>query len=532
MKTISKIFAFLMLSSALSAAWTPEVPISGPDSDPASGAVLSVNSLNNGVAVFNQQGFDLAVQASFYTFGLGWGPIEIVSNDPIFSTQGDPSVSLNDSNYAVAVWEATSFDGDVFTDGIFSSFRINGVWSPFQRISVFDPLDVNYSAENPFVSLNNSGVAVAVWNQVHTDGTYEIVASISPFPGVWGTPVVLATPIFGGQQQDTPRVDINSQNIAAMVYKSVSDIDFLSQQIGASTYNPFINTWTSVILDPQIDDSSLPRVSIDENGNAVAVWRRTVGTISQVVASQFNFATQTWSPFTVLATADGNAGLFINNADVVVDQFGNATAVWDLSVSGVGSLLFSSRLPVGGTWSAPVPITFNGFLDKGLAQIEISADLAGNVMVIYFANDPFKDILTLSYFVGFGWQPPEFVAPDGGTLWLNVGLGSCGFALSTWFDDLTTFASEHFGPIPPPSDFTVTRCCQRFATQTGCACTLSWSPTCAAFFRIFLDGVLIATVPGDSSSFIVPCTQCSQSFSLVAVSAFGEVSLPVTASIP
>lgn len=542
MKILSKIFSLLILSSGLTATWNPPVDVSaiGVAEEPG-GPVLGVNSLNNGVAVWATDvpdTFDNVVQASSYTFGLGWGAPVIISDtslnpfeQPVYVAQADPTVAINESNYVVAAWEGSQFIDEIQNnvEGIFSSFRLpNGTWSPVQRVSALDIVDEDFNPENPFLDVSNSGLTVAVWTEIRDNDRF-IMANFLPFAGVWGTPIELANPV-GGFREDTPRVAINSSNDAAAVWKANSSISFIQREIGASTFNPSTGLWTTVILDPESQNTSLPRVDIDESGNAVAVWIRINGTINEVVASYFTFATQSWSPYIVLATTDANVNGTFDMADVVMDQFGNATAVWSATPPSGISVLFSSRLPLGGTWSFPQLITPDGFLDTGLAQIEISADLQGNVMVIFETNN--NTLESISYFNGIGWQIPEFIQAPDDDIWLNVGLGSCGFALALWWQDFTVMGADHFGPSSPVVNLTASRCCEKFASQKICLCTLNWSPNpCALFFNIFQDGILIATLPGNVTTFTTPCRN-SRSFSVTAVNISGIETIPTTIVSP
>lgn len=560
LKVLGGLVLSLVTAGSLHGAWNPVVDVSDVggswDQD---GPVLDVNASNNGVAVWtNPLIEEFVIQASSYTFGSGWGPpIQISSpainpfGGPIFTGQADPSVSMNQSGYVVAAWEGAEFIVDEETDleEIISATRSpQGIWTAVQRVSRFDLDDRQLNPENPFVAVSDSGLAVVVWTELRTTGRFIVVNRL-PFGGSWDTPIDIDNPA-GGFREDTPRIAINSSNSAVAVWKATDEQG--NKFVGASTTpdaGAVVPVWTTVELDPGTTDVSLPQTGIDENGNAVAVWVRQTGFFPnprffEVVASYFSATTGTWSPYVVLDTASSTIGGDLElSAQVVMDQFGNATAVWDKRpATGEEYQVYSSRLPLGGTWSAAElisPLGIDHFFQvgfgAGLTQVPISVDLDGNVIIIMEQGD--GTLQSLARFVNLGWQTPEDIALPDQALETSIGYGSCGFAIALWeeAESETAQASDNFGIFPGPTGFTGSCCCQKFASQKRCLSLLEWDAgPCFFLFNIYRNGVLIATVPGNQTSFVDPagCDRNSVTYTLRGVNLFGGISAPVTITIP
>jgi hypothetical protein len=465
----------------------------------------------------------------------------------VYIVQADPDVMMNDSGYAVAAWEGSiqvPFPDDLTFDVIISATRSSdGTWSPIQIVRIGDPID--FRPNNPAVSVNESGLAVAVWPERRGPGELlYVMASFLPFGGTWTTPVVLDAPgvpwaAFVASPA-APGLAMNDNGNAVAIWALGSDP--FTDAIHAATYEPLTDLWTTVSLDSDPGNVSAfraPEAAIDDNGNAVVVWNREyesgADTINEIASAYFTYGFG-WGPTVILDSDIVNRFL---GPYVVIDHLGTATAVWSKTNTGE---VFSSRLPLGGTWSAPTLIGIGKF-DPFSTQEAASVDDLGNVIVIIKVED---DILqSILYTVQGGWQPPENIFNDArNPAYQNIGLGSCGFALSLWLDfgispstrfvqGADNFALANF--LLPPANFVGTRCCQKFATQTCCLASLSWDPSdCVLFYLIRRNGELIATIPaGGSTTFVDPvCSKSTTVYTLSTVNIYG-IELPgVSITVP
>lgn len=541
----------LNFSAPLNAAWNPSVQVS--DGVTAFDSVLSVNSSNNGVAVWGEERaippfreYGIVYSAS-YNYGSGWtapvviSPPDLGSPPARFLDQGDPDVRINESGYAIAVWEATYLDAqDNDFDMIISATRSSsGIWSPVQIVR--EGPDVNFKPENPVVAVNDAGLGVTVWNEVRgANDTAFIMTSFLPFNGTW-TPAFQLDTGPSILLQNTPDVEINNNGNAVATWL-LGDNNF-SYEVKAATYDPITAIWTTVTLDVNPLEDSNPFTGIDNNGNAVVIWQRRNGNLTEIVASSFTIGTG-WAPYVVIDSADSSIDEFASLPYVVMDQFGTATAVWNKGVLDVLEEVFASRLPLGETWSTPVSIAI-GEIDPFEVQKTADVDEFGNVVVITTNITTNDQILqSVLYKVEGGWQTPENIFSNNRiTSFENIGIGSCGFALSLWTRVLSFFPQERVVVVEasdnlqlqnfvlPPSNFVGLRCCNKFATQKNCINRLSWSSVeCAASYVLRRNGMIIATIPaGGSTSYDDPvCSKNPSVYTLSVISVGGVESQPTT----
>jgi hypothetical protein len=221
-------------------------------------------------------------------------------------------------------------------------------------------------------------------------------------------------------------------------------------------------------LSSATQNSTLPQVSSDSAGNAVAVWLRAtvVGTPTElcdvadqcvVEASQFNPTTDTWGAASVLSDPAFGA----RQADVVISPTGGAMAIWrstnpgtnqdtiqasiltgtawstpafdvsvntgsprgpQLSVSPTGqytvvwyrSTFVESRQNAGGTWAAVQQLPLAGSETAELSRVV--ADTSGSVTALWQGTIGAQTFVRASRFNGTTWSAAANVTPSGVTL--------------------------------------------------------------------------------------------------------------------
>jgi hypothetical protein len=126
--------------------------------------------------------------------------------------------------------------------------------------------------------------------------------------------------------------------------------------------------------------------------------------ISCSMASAPAQASPTWLAAKTVSGPDFMATL---GAKVVVDRFGNATAVWLRSASGVG-LLEAAHRPAGGTWSEPQTVSD---LDHYAQGADVVVDDKGTVTAVWWASAPGEhdQIESARRKLGGSWSSPTLV---------------------------------------------------------------------------------------------------------------------------
>lgn len=535
----------------LSAVWEPPVVISNPaiPLEEDSAPVLKVNPQGNAIAIWTDAFSSVfpsepAIATAFFVQGFGWQPPQVISslaancrNNPLFIGQGNPDVALNNSNFALAVWQGETNEcyGNELTaadDGvIFASARnLQGIWSPPQIIS-----NDAFLADNANVSLNQSGQGLAAWrnftNGQHfisasffTGGSWQSQTNFPPFPALDG--------------EGKPYPFINNLGNAVITYQARTDATTFTIEVVN-----FIGAWSSPhTLDTgTFNISQDPRCALADNGNAVAIWQNG----GLIRASFFNGAS--WGAAVTLG--DAAALEDHDGPEVVVDPDGNFTATWTAANNSIKSSSTSN-----GVWSAAITISTPGTpysFDPFRSQETLAVNTRGDVIAIWhaisvslaqgvqsaqqplqIAEPPFTPIFSAFKPFSFPWRPQEIVAtPFDGFIdnTLNIGLADCGFAVAIWQNAPNTFvyATENGGLITPvnPMEF---QCCEK--GRTRCINILTWAPDdCVLFFNIFCNGDLIATVVnnGDPLRFVdTSCRNCVYTISAVSILGFEGPQVP------
>lgn len=150
------------------------------------------------------------------------------------------------------------------------------------------------------------------------------------------------------------RAQVNASTDAVIVW------DDLEGEVRSKLYDGESASWSApVMLDPENpEDSALPSVAGDAEGNVLAVWQRQSQESDErsVWASRYDVRQGNWSPATRIANSE-----LVLAPDVVVDGAGNGVLVFTvakLDTSGAYARFDASMR----TWSAAEPVSRDGLL--------------------------------------------------------------------------------------------------------------------------------------------------------------------------
>lgn len=181
----------------------------------------------------------------------------------------------------------------------------------------------------------------------------------------------------------------------------------------------------------EIDESGdawYPRVAIDDQGNAIAVWHQHDGVYYNIWANHYD-AVEGWGIATVIDTENsGNAV----GPQVGMDDNGNAIAIWSQN-DGVMTNITSNRYVKGAGWGPP-ELAENYDLGSPFGP-HLAVDRSGNAMIVWQQfNGSKESILSNRYEVGIGWGTPELVETDdtNNSYVHQVGLDASGNAIAVW----------------------------------------------------------------------------------------------------
>ncbi len=238
------------------------------ETDNAGGAAepqVSVDASGNAVAVWYQHdGTRTNIWANRYVVDSGWGRTELIETDNA-GDAASPQVSVDASGNAVAVW--TQHDGT--RTNIWANRYVVGIgWGKAELIETDNAGD----AMRPQVSMDASGNAVAVWSQ--DDGTRFNIRANRYVVGIgWGSGELIETDNAGNATR--PQVSVDAGGNAVAVWEQA---DGTRLNIWANRYVVGIGWGSGELIETETGDAVLPQISMDANGNGVAVWQQNDGT--------------------------------------------------------------------------------------------------------------------------------------------------------------------------------------------------------------------------------------------------------------
>lgn len=220
------------------------------------------------------------------------------------------------------------------------------------------------------------------------------------------------------------------QNALEIVKAKIGNISFTSQamdesgnalvismQVGPlgipglyARYYSIDTGWSSLELISSAVDIFLPKIAMDRNGNAVAVWYQ---------AGEDNRA-NIWANYFTPANGWGSAELIENfsgtatNPQLKMDAQGNALVVWDQAddSNNIPGLGFNSFSPVTG-WGKAGLINIEGMWVDGGTDFQFAVDASGNALIVWKDEFVFSAGLWANYYTrGSGWSAPMPVYSD------------------------------------------------------------------------------------------------------------------------
>lgn len=191
--------------------------------------------------------------------------------------------------------------------------------------------------------------------------------------------------------------------------------------VKAST-KPVGGSWSPVeTISPVGKSSTSLKLVIDRAGNVLAVWRVTEisgYTIQSASKSQLG----SWSaPVNVSV-----AGQALSGTSLVLDDRGNATAVW----SSPAAQLYSATKTLGGAWSPAVPIS--AAASSFIQLPELVVDSRGSVTAVWDQNDGTNSVYAATLNQGSWSAPHQIPAPGTNAFGAQVTIDGSGTAIAMW----------------------------------------------------------------------------------------------------
>ena len=297
----------------------------------------------------------------------------------------------------------------------------------WRTATLIEETDNAGGAYNPQVVIDTSGNALAVWQQF--DGTtYSIFANRYSVGSGWGTAALIENDNTGGASDPQISIDANGNALAVWVQEGGP-----RRSIVANRYTAATNSWGTATLIETDDtgNANVPQIAIDTSGNALAVWTQDDGTENSVFANRYTASNNTWGTAAVIET-DNVIGHSAGEPRIAIGADGNALAVWVQS-DGTRDNIWANRFIAGTGWGTAVLIETNNTGSAGAPQIAL--DASGNAIAVWQQSDGTRDnIWANRYTIATGWGTAALIETDNA---LNAGAVQIAFdangnALAVW----------------------------------------------------------------------------------------------------
>ena len=217
----------------------------------------------------------------------------------------------------------------------------------------------------------------------------------------WKTAAVIETDNRG--TADNPSIAIASNNDVVAVWEQS---DGLLLHAWSNRYTPATGWGTAGPIDTSTTENSfLPVVAEDNNGNAMAIWTQSDGINPANLWSNYYTTGVGWGAPELVET--NNSGEAAGHS-VVIDTSGNAVAIWAQSDGSVYNI-WSNRYVPGSGWGTPELIELNS---GDALPPKAAIDSSGNIITVWeqFNGSTF-DIWSNRYVAGSGWGTAALLEP-------------------------------------------------------------------------------------------------------------------------
>lgn len=318
--------------------WGTETLIESGNAGHAVSPAIAFDNSGNATVVWAQHdGTNYNIYANRYSPSTGWGTEALIES----GNAGDaasPQIAFDDNGNAIAIW--TQNDGT--HDSVYANryTPANG-WGAEELIETGNSGD----ATQPKIAFDNAGNAIATWSQ-DTGGYNDVLTNrYTPASG-WGSETLVADGNQGGAFD--PQIALDANGNGTLVWR---EHDGAKDSLYASRYTASTDSWGAEVLleNGNNGHARTPRVAVDNDGNAIAVWaQEEISIRTSIYANRYTAATDSWGSETLLESGeDGHA----RQPQIVINEDGNALVVWMQSDSVSSNLLYTNiYIAQTGTW--------------------------------------------------------------------------------------------------------------------------------------------------------------------------------------
>jgi hypothetical protein len=346
-------------------------------------ALFPVQRRSSGVRVVRAVSALLVLASATYVFAAGgWStPVTLSTPVPPSFYTTSPVVAINSSGAQAAVW----INEDTSLLVQVATQDAGGSWSQARTLT-----SSNDDAGSPAVAIGPGGNAVAMWDSFRSGQGVLIKASARPAHGSWG-PIVTLSPVSNSNSSTSPKIGMDSNGNAVAIWL----LDTGTSTSIQTAYLPVGGSWTTpvAISTPGVT-ARRPTLAVNALGDAIAGWETASG---QVMVAERKSGS--WgAPVSVAPAAYRQ-----NASQVALNGRGDAAVVWSRAYSS-----FMATRDVGRSWSVPTTISTR----SAGGSVSIALDDSGNAVLVFvsLATPNANPVEAVSRLAGGSWSAPSTIS--------------------------------------------------------------------------------------------------------------------------
>lgn len=277
--------------------------------------------------------------------------------------------------------------------------------------SPIDLSDASKDAESPRIDVNGSGVGFAIW--IESDN-HDYVVKVARYDGSsWQSAETL--PSKGVPA--APQISINSQGNAVAVWRL---FDGTNDTIQGAIYQ---GSWGAPVTLSSDANAYEPRAKISDAGNAVVVWIEFDGSNDVIKSASY---IGSWSVGKTISATGGDADM----PQIAIDTSGNAKAIWERINKDFVNVIQVAEYTLLGGWSSPVDISD---LSEDSDTSQIALNNLGNAVATWEYFDGTNYLVKASVFTGGKWSTPKVISQSSENIApARVKMNQAGVAVAVW----------------------------------------------------------------------------------------------------
>lgn len=298
-----------------------------------------------------------------------------------------------------------------------------GAWGTPQSLS-----DDVRSSEQIDLAAGPDGTVAAIWRRY--DGSRWIVQGrVRPAGGAWGAVADLSA---AGQDAGGPRVALDGQGTAHAIWSRSNG----SRTIAQVATKPADGGWSAgQPLSGPGHNAGNTQIAVSPAGDAVVAWTR--GTTPTSAQAATRPAGGAWSAIHDLPAAGRTA----SDPQAGIDRAGSATVVWGEEDGGTWRIRAATR-PAGAAWSSAATLSDTS---RSAFAPTLAVSLHGAAVAGWLANDGSTSRIEAAHrAAGGAWTAPTPVSASGRVaLYPQLALDGRGNAVMAWERATDADATRH-----------------------------------------------------------------------------------------